>query len=231
MDLCWTDRPELMLPPNPRRWIKRLAGDAPNVLYFARTDAPMVALTIEDGPCPDATPHLLNILREHGAQATFFLITSQIKGREVLVERMVQEGHELGNHFTRNRPSIRLSPRAFRDDLLRADAALRYYAEPRWCRPGYGLYTPRMVRIAQAHGYRMALGDVHPFDFAIGHLPFLKRYTLAHTRPGSVIILHDGGVRGLRAAEVLAHLLPHLHRQGLQAVSLSTLMQHGRASA
>ena len=80
------------------RWqVRHLAHDNPDVLYSVETSAKTLALTIDDGPDPDTTPALLDLLARHEAHATFFIITSRVPGNEELLRRMVPEGHELGS--------------------------------------------------------------------------------------------------------------------------------------
>jgi peptidoglycan/xylan/chitin deacetylase (PgdA/CDA1 family) len=194
------------------------------------TEAPLVALTIDDGPDPRTTPLILAELGRHGARATFFLIGGRVNGEEEIVRRLVAEGHEIGNHFMRDRPSIRLSPRAFETDLLEADEALADYGPVKWARPGSGWYSRVMLDVMQHHGYGCALGSVYPFDAAIPSTAIAARFVLRHARPGAVIVLHDGGPRGERTTRTLRTVLPELGRRGYRVVSLSDLVAHAARS-
>lgn len=204
--------------------IDRLATLYPGCLYRVPTEAPLLALTIDDGPDPRSTPLILAELRRHQARATFFLIADQVPGREHLVRMLAAEGHELGNHLTQDRPSIRMSPIAFEADLLRAHQVLAPYGTLRWARPGSGWYSRPMIQIMDRHGYRCALGSLYPFDAAIPSASWAARYILRNARPGAVVILHDVGARGQRTAKVLGRVLPELRRRGYRIVSLSELV-------
>jgi peptidoglycan/xylan/chitin deacetylase (PgdA/CDA1 family) len=187
---------------------------------------PAVALTIDDAPDPATTPAILDTLRAHGARATFFVITGQLRrgdGADPTVARLRREGHEVGNHQTRDRPAIRLDSAAFDADLARADSALRPYGPIRWARPGSGWYSRRMIRTMQHAGHECVLGSVYPVDAGLGWPWLSERYILAHARPGSIIILHDRGRRGARTAEVLGRVLPVLRARGFDVVPLSEL--------
>ena len=84
---------------SPPDWLlDSLAALRPGCLYRARLPAPLIALTIDDGPDPVSTPLILAQLRRHEAHATFFLISSSVAGHEQLVRGLVAMGHELGNH-------------------------------------------------------------------------------------------------------------------------------------
>jgi len=207
----------------PEWLIDQLARQHPGCLYRVPTQAPLVALTIDDGPDPISTPVILAELRRQEARATFFLITERVRGQEQLVRTITSEGHELGNHFTRDRASIRLSPNAFEADLLRAHQVLAPYGPVRWARPGSGWYSRAMIDIMRRHGYRCALGSVYPFDATIPSAVLAARYIMWHARPGTVVVLHDGGGRGHRTAAVLSEVLPELRRRGYRVVSLSEL--------
>ena len=208
----------------PEWLIDQLTVRYPGCLYRVPTRAPLVALTIDDGPDPSSTPLILAELRRQQARATFFLITERVPGQEQLVRAVASEGHELGNHFTRDRASIRLGPSAFETDLLRAHQVLAPYGAVKWARPGSGWYSRAMIDIMRRHGYRCALGSVYPFDATIPSAVFAARYIMWHARPGAVVVLHDGGSRGRRTAKVLSEVLPELRRRGYGVVSLSELV-------
>ncbi|UCC83937.1 MAG: polysaccharide deacetylase family protein [Gemmatimonadota bacterium] len=92
------------------RWLVRgIAPRSPAVLYYIDTSEPVVALTIDDGPDPQTTPDILQILKAHGAHSTFFLISERVSGSEATVAAIVDAGHELGNHLTRDEPSVWLT--------------------------------------------------------------------------------------------------------------------------
>ena len=190
---------------------------------LAATRKPLVALTIDDAPDAAGTPAILDTLRAYGARATFFVITDQIPGAESVMARIASEGHEVGNHFTSDRPTIRLDSAAFERDLDRADSALREFAPVRWARPGAGWYSRRMVRAMERSGYDCALGTVYPLDGTIGWPWFSSRFIVANARPGTIVILHDRGERARRTAKVLGHVLPELKARGYEVVTLSEM--------
>jgi peptidoglycan/xylan/chitin deacetylase (PgdA/CDA1 family) len=148
----------------PEWLIQNLARWYPGCLYQMPMEERLVALTIDDGPDPASTPLILTELRRQDARATFFLITDRLRGQEPLVRRLVGEGHEIGNHFTQDRPSIRLSLPAFEADLLQSHRELAPWGRPHWARPGSGWYSQAMISVLQRHGYRCVLGSVYPFD-------------------------------------------------------------------
>jgi len=208
----------------PRWLIETVARRHPGCLYHVRTAERVVALTIDDGPDARSTPLILAELRRHGARATFFLISGRLRGQESVMQTLVTDGHEVGNHFSQDRASIRLDAAAFEADLVLADGELARWGRIAWARPGSGWYSQAMIEVMRRHGYRCALGSVYPLDTTIPSVSWAASYILRNTRPGAIIILHEGGNRGLRTARILAKVLPELRRRGYRVVTLSELV-------
>ncbi len=109
-----------------------------DVLCYVDTKARVFALTFDDGPHPDVTPALLDVLARHRAKATFFLIGERVFGNEPIVARIAADGHELANHLMRDEPSVLLPDQEFHRQLDRVNSLLTPYADVRWFRPGSG---------------------------------------------------------------------------------------------
>lgn len=205
------------------RWIVSLSERFPGCIYSVETTAAAVALTIDDGPDSSTTPAVLRELHDHNAHATFFLIAGNVRNNDSLVARLINAGHEIGNHLALDESSIGLSPEAFDSALVIAGRILSRYGPVRWARPGGGRYSQRMVATMRQRGYRCALGSVYPYDAEIPWSRFSSAFVLAHARPGAIIVLHDRGARGRRTAAALNRLLPELRRRGFRVVTLSEL--------
>jgi peptidoglycan/xylan/chitin deacetylase (PgdA/CDA1 family) len=206
--------------PAAARWYTRADE---RVLWYHPTSEKLVALTIDDGPSA-RTDSILDVLARHGARATFFIIGAHVEGNEEVVRRLLRDGHEVANHTWLDVPSASLSPDTFQLHFTRTDSLLRSFgARPVWFRPGSGRFNARMLELICAHGSVPVLGDVYPFDTAIRSVGFAADFLLERTRPGSIIILHDGPDRAHRTARVLAHALPILSRAGYRVVTLTEL--------
>jgi len=211
----------------PRMLVHRLALSSPDVLYYVDTTERVVALTIDDGPHAVLTPMILDMLAEYDVHATFFLLGERIPGNEAIVQRIIDEGHELGNHTMIDAPSIRFSEAEFDLQLDQADELLSPFADVRWFRPGSGWYNQRMLRQVRDHDYRCVVGSVYPYDAQLRFAPVLSTYILVNTFPGSIIALHDGSWERRRTVDVLCQTLPRLQRRGYRIVTLSQLMAAG----
>lgn len=204
--------------------LSRISHTYPGCVYMRDSEKPLVALTIDDGPDSITTPKILEVLSRHQARATFFLISSRVPGNEPIVSEIVKQGHEIGNHLTRDEPSIKLSMRKFEKALIEADSVLSKFDAVHWFRPGGGRYDQKMIATLRRHNYRCALGSVFPYDTLIPRVWFAIKYILYNIRPGSIIVLHDVGPRGERTVKTLSKILPELIDRGFRVVTLSELM-------
>lgn len=196
----------------------------PQVLFQASCADSLVALTIDDGPTEKWTPAILDVLQQHEVRATFFLVGSRVDGNGDLVRRIVDHGHEIGNHMLTVRPSITLSPPEFERHLAATDSLIAPFGPVRWMRPASGWFTDDMRRVVEGHGYRMALGSLYPND-AMNPFPgYHAYYILSYVKPGDVIILHDGLGWRTRAPYTLRRILPVLKSRGYAVVTLSELV-------
>jgi len=211
----------------PEWLISSLQQSSPEVLYAVKTDEPVMALTIDDGPDANSSPLILDILKQYNAKATFFLISEHIPGNEGVINRMVSEGHEIGNHMTTDEPSIRLSMSDFEQSMLEADDLLSQYSEIQWIRPGSGWYNEDMLSVIKDHGYQCALGSIYPYDPQIGSAWLSSKYVLWKAAPGEIIVLHDYQNRGMRTVKALENILPKLEQRGYRIVTLSEISTLG----
>jgi peptidoglycan-N-acetylglucosamine deacetylase len=195
-----------------------------DVLCYVDTGARAFALTFDDGPHPETTPSLLDVLSRHGAQATFFLIGERVVCNEPIVARIAAEGHELANHLMRDEPSVLLPDLEFRRQLAQVGALLAPYGEIRWFRPGSGWFTQRMLRSAGEYGLRCVLGTVLARHEGGASNERIARRLLGRIRPGSIVVLHEGTAERRGVVTTTDRILAELGRRGLAAVTVSNLL-------
>jgi len=194
------------------------------VRFTVATSERAFALTIDDGLDPATTPAILDVLAEHGAHATFFVLGESLDAYPELARRCLDEGHELANHQMTDTPAVSLEPRELADRMREADRRLRTITTPRWFRPGGGIATETTKRVAPEIGCPIALGSVFPFDSHVRSTRFITAYVAGRTGVGDIVVLHEGGDRGARTAAALDAALPRLAERGLRAVTLSELV-------
>ncbi|HZD02682.1 MAG TPA: polysaccharide deacetylase family protein [Actinomycetes bacterium] len=164
-----------------------------------------VALTFDDGPWPDSTPEILGILERERVPATFFLVGQQVRRYPGLLRREVDAGMTIGTHsFSHPQPFGRLSRAAMRQEIAGGLAALADNGvRTLLFRPPGGAIAPGVLASARREGLRTVLWTVDPSDWHRGSRPDqIVRRVLTAAKPGSIVLLHDGG--GDRAATVAA---------------------------
>jgi peptidoglycan/xylan/chitin deacetylase (PgdA/CDA1 family) len=157
-------------------------------------DARVVSITFDDGPNPRATPLILDVLRREGVSATFFVLGRHADRWPELVRRMADEGHQLGNHGYWHRKLHRRLPAYVRDDLTRGTDAIERACgiRPRHFRAPHGFRSPWVTPIAASLGQRTVGWSLGVWDSARPGAGEIARRALTGTRPGSILLLHDG---------------------------------------
>jgi peptidoglycan-N-acetylglucosamine deacetylase len=206
------------------------------IVYHGGRGRRAVALTFDDGPS-EWTPAILDILREHGARATFFVLGSAVHGREETLRRAVTEGHEVGNHLYEHRDPAKLRDDELDDQLERGRQAVAdaVGVAPRLVRPPYTHDARRVSRIAAARGLGPTiLGSIDPSDWRATAAEQVVRHVLRAARPGAIVFLHDGvpphdGTAATRSraptVEAVAQLVPELRARGYELVTISELLR------
>ncbi len=156
---------------------------------------PLIAITFDDGPDPVLTPRLLDLLKERHIHATFFLVGKNAAAFPDVVRRIVDDGHEVGNHSWSHPLFTQLSKENVESQLQRThDAIVKACGiAPLLYRPPYGAVSiSQRARIEKTFGYPAILWDVDPQDWKHPRSA-QKVYDAIHsqTRAGSIILCHD----------------------------------------
>jgi len=200
----------------------------PHVLFRVNTDKKIVALTIDDAPSQH-TRDILEVLEAHNAHATFFVIGNQVPGREDIMDEILRQGHELGNHATHDEPSISLPSAELYEQINEVDGLIKQaysitgkQRTEHYFRPGSGVFSQRVLDVAAKLGYKTVLGSVYPHDPFIKYWWINARHILSMIRPGAIIICHD---RRSWTVPMLQKVLPEMKRRGYEVVTVSKLLE------
>lgn len=152
-----------------------------------------VALTFDDGPDPQVTPRVLDLLDRYQARATFFVIGAKAARHPELVRELAARGHTVGNHSQTHPPFLMLQgKRAIAREVALAQAAIRAAgAEPLAFRPPVGITSPDLWRVLAGQGLACVNFSCRARDLGNRRVPGLADRMLATVRAGDILLLHD----------------------------------------
>jgi peptidoglycan/xylan/chitin deacetylase (PgdA/CDA1 family) len=180
------------------------------VTWYYKTNEKELYLTFDDGPTPDITPWILDLLDQYNARATFFCLGRQVEHFPSQYEEIIKRGHAAGNHtyshlkgmFTRNE-------RYFED----VDHATRLIDSSLF-RPPHGSLLPSQAKHLRKD-YQIIMWDVLSRDYDAMRSPeSIARRVLKNARPGSIVVFHDYEKAGKNVKAVLPRFLKHFHEKG-----------------
>lgn len=155
-----------------------------------RTQSLLAALTFDDGPHPDTTPLVLDVLDRYRAKATFFMVGKLAEAEPALVRQVARRGHSVANHSWSHQPLPSLSRTARRREIAACARALRPVGErlfrPPWGQQSYGSRLDALALRHQVIGWNMDVADWQQTDAAC-----MAEQLVTRIRPGSIILLHD----------------------------------------
>lgn len=187
-----------------------------------------VAITIDDGPDPEVTPQVLDLLDAHGQRATFFCIAERVAAHPALAREIVARGHSIQNHTARHRHNFSLlGPRGFEAEIARAQQVLLDVTglRPTCFRAPAGLRNPFLAPVLHRLELTLVSWTRRGFDTREGDAATVLARLAHELQAGDILLLHDGHAArtaGGRAVvlDVLPALLAKIRTDGLRAVTL-----------
>lgn len=183
-----------------------------------------IAITFDDGPNPNNTPRLLDMLRARNIKATFYVVGSNVDLYPQIVRRTVAEGHEIGSHSYTHRLLSKMSDPEIRNELNRCRDAIGRATgiQPRTLRPPYGGLLQRQREWVNAeYGYPIILWAVDPLDWKRPGPSVVCSRILSHTTAGSIILAHD---LHSQTVDAMPATLDGLLQRGFKFVTVSQLL-------
>jgi len=164
------------------------------VICKVDTNEKEVVLTFDDGPDPENTPVILDILDRFGIKSTFFLIGKKIKGNEDLVRKIVEKGHKIGNHSYEHSilwdfnfsGKIRNDIQKTRDIIFELTGFSTNYF-----RPPYGVINPMVHKALKILDYRVIAWNKRSFDTILKSQKTIFRRMTRKLGPGDILLFHD----------------------------------------
>lgn len=182
----------------------------------------VIALTFDDGPGP-YTAHLLDILDQYGAKATFFLIGSKVSGQASVVRSIQARGHQLGNHSWSHPELNKVSAEQLASEIDQTNNAIKQAVgtKPNIIRPPYGAFNRAVLEQFRQRGMSAIVWSVDTRDWADRNSEIVCSRAVAGARNGAVILMHDIHQTSVNAVPCI---LNSLKQQGYSFVTVQNLI-------
>jgi len=188
------------------------------------TKEKIIALTFDDGPDPEITPTILDILKGK-ANATFFCIGSRIEGNEQIIKRMDTESHLIGNHsYSHSNWFDLFSSTRMKNEFIQTDQKIFAITgkKPLLFRPPYGVINPLLKKALRSFNYHVIGFSNRPWDTMTKNKGRILDRLIIKLKPGDVVLLHDSVPQSI---PVLERFLRFIEENGFTVVSLAELFE------
>lgn len=205
----------------------QLLGD---LVSHIDTSEKVVALTFDDGPNSPYTDQMLEVLRRHQVKATFFVVGRALKKQPETAKLVLSQGHELANHSYSHAKMVFKSPAFVRTEIEETDQQLRAVGvtPSQLFRAPYGrklLVLPYVLTQLQKVN---VLWDVNPADYKAPSAEAIATSVLNQVKPGSIVLLHDGGGKRDKTVAATDRIIRALKDQGYRFETVSELIREFR---
>jgi peptidoglycan/xylan/chitin deacetylase (PgdA/CDA1 family) len=180
-----------------------------------------VYFTFDDGPTPGVTEQVLDKLDAVGGKATFFALGKQVASAPQLFEKIIADGHSVGNHTMTHPKGWKTNSEKYIRDI---EEAAQWITSPLF-RPPYGKITPAQIRMLKPK-YKIVMWDVLSRDYDPRlNLPKAAKYLETHIQSGSIVVFHDSLKAHKNMIPLLSAAINHCRKQSLPLLPLP--MDHG----
>ncbi len=192
-----------------------------------------VAITFDDGPHPDFTPKILDVLKQKKVKATFFLTGGNAEKYPEVVKRIKKEGHDIGNHTYHH---LNLSPKKLstvKKEIILTEMVIKEITgeAPVYFRPPRGVYDQKVRRLLVDSGYSIILWTVTTQDWRLPGVDFILKQA-RKAKGGDIILMHDSGsltkaegADRMQTVKALPILIDELRERGLKPVKISEFFE------
>lgn len=205
-----------------------VAGD---IVWTGDKNKNYVALTFDDGPKPGQSDKILNILDQYAVKATFFVIGREAKSSPDLVNRIVDSGHDIGNHTYSHYRLDGLSKEQISAEIIATNKIVEQITKKnvKFFRPPGGRYNTQVIKELKDNNLILIGWSVNPGDYVQGSKYFspslkkddITKKVLDETKNGDIILLHNGGEATI---EALPEIIIGLRAKGFELVTISRLI-------
>jgi len=173
----------------------------PAIVWDMPINGKTIYLTFDDGPTPNITDWVLDLLHQYGIKATFFCIGENVINHPEIYYRIKLDGHKVGNHSFTHKNGWKTDNFSYYKDILKCSEVV----DSDLYRPPYGRITKRQIKTLNQKRFKIVMWDVlsGDFDVKLSEKQCLQN-VLSHTKPGSIVVFHDS----VKAENRLKYSLP-----------------------
>lgn len=199
-----------------------------HVFWEINTREKIVALTFDDGPDPEYTPQILDVLKKYHAKATFFVIGAHAKEHPQIIKRQIRDGHEVANHTFNHDYDLHISKRRLRSELLKTSKTIYKISgtRPVLFRPVGGYYNELIINTALENNFNTIMWSWHQDtkDWSRPGVDKIVHNVISDTKPGDIILMHDAGGNRSQTVKALDEILETLTNAGYECVTVSEML-------
>ncbi len=186
----------------------------------------VIALTFDDGPWPESTGQVLDILKKNQIKGTFFLIGQNVKNYPSLVKREIAEGHVIGNHTWHHWYQF-LNPQAAAYEIDHTADLIYQVAgiKTNLFRPPGGIMHNGVASYARNSKYAIILWSSDSVDYSRPAVPKLINNVFRRAKPGGIVLMHDGGGNRSKTVQALPEIIANFRKQGYRFVTIPELLE------
>jgi peptidoglycan/xylan/chitin deacetylase (PgdA/CDA1 family) len=201
---------KLFKPPRLTNWV------FPRLRWRFSISEQVVFITFDDGPNPEITPFVLDLLKQHNWKVTFFCVGENVKKYPELFRRILNEGHTVGNHTMKHLNSIKTENELYLESFREFESTY----PTKLFRPPYGRIKPSVAKeIAKTHQIIMWSWLSYDYDLSVSNERILSE--AKRIKPGEILVLHDNDKITERQKELLPQLFQLLKEAGFRSEAIS----------
>ncbi|MCF4968490.1 polysaccharide deacetylase family protein [Nostoc sp. CMAA1605] len=186
----------------------------------------VIALTFDDGPWPESTGQVLDILKENNVKGTFFVVGRNVKEYPDILKRVAAEGHVIGNH-TWHHWYHAMNPQLAAYEVTKTTELIYQITgvKPTLFRPPGGIMNNGVAAYAKNNKYAIIMWSSDSVDYSQPSVPRLINNVFSLARPGGIVLMHDGGGNRSKTIQALPEIIAKFRSQGYSFVTVPELLE------
>lgn len=202
----------------------RTPGPDTKIIRSWPTGRKWVALTYDDGPHPEHTPKLMDLLKSKNVKATFFVLGPMVEKSPEVAKALAEAGFEIANHTVNHKEFRRMSKEQIREEIDGATKIIKEVTgtEPKVMRPPYGQAPKNVQEVTDELGLRIVTWNVDTEDWKRAPAEKMRDTILKNVSDGAIILMHD--THGERVYDATAQVIDEVRAKGYEFVTVSELL-------